>query len=197
MCRSDPTNNQPPRWLGRQDGGLRVPRAGKARCCGHVRRHLRPRAEGPRRPPAAGLSGDNTGSSTTDFTGLECPGPTKKRTGGSSRPWGWRDPRAWWLGQEASRAAAAALLALASAGQEIELLRHNHGDLEEKYEELKCQLYGAAKGRPRRRRGVLRELNWASPYVAAGGGVVRRHGGAGGAVTLSRPEEAAAQDWCR
>ena len=130
MCRSDPTNNQPPRWLGRQDGGLRVPRAGKARCCGHARRHLRPRAEGPRRPPAAGLSGDNTGSSTTDFTGLEGPGPTKKRTGGSSRPWGWRDPRAWRLGQEASRAAAAALLALASAGQEIELLRHNHGDLQ-------------------------------------------------------------------
>jgi hypothetical protein len=29
------------------------------------------------------------------------------------------------------------LLALASAGQEIELLRHNYGDLEEKHEELK------------------------------------------------------------
>jgi hypothetical protein len=41
-------------------------------------------AEGPRRPPAAGLRGDNTGSSTTDFTGLDCPGP-----GDQEAPGGW------------------------------------------------------------------------------------------------------------
>jgi hypothetical protein len=61
-------------------------------------------------------------------------------------------------GKKQASAAAAALLALASAGQEIELLRHNHGDLEEKYE-LKCKLDEAVKGRPRRRRGVLRKPN--------------------------------------
>jgi len=34
-------------------------------------------------------------------------------------------------------------------------------------------------------------------HIVVGGGVVRRPGGVDGAVTLSRPEEAAAQDWCR
>ena len=34
-------------------------------------------------------------------------------------------------------------------------------------------------------------------HIVVEGGVVRRPSGADGAVALSRPEEAAAQDWCR
>ena len=90
---------------------------------------------------AAGLRGDNTGSSTTDFIGLDGSGPcTKKRAGGPLNPGDGETLEHGGSGKKQASAAAAASLALASAGQEMELLMHNHGDLEVKYKELQRKL---------------------------------------------------------
>ena len=75
--------------------------------------------------PAAGLCDDNTGSSTTDFIGLDGSSPTKKRTGGPLDPGDGESPEHGGSGKKQASTAAAASLALASAGQEMELLMYN------------------------------------------------------------------------
>jgi len=97
--------------------------------------------------PAAGLRGDNTGSSTSDFIGLDGSGPTKKRTGGPLDPGDGETLEHGGSGKKQASAVAAASLALASAGQEMELLMHKHGDLEDKCEELKRKLDEVVKER--------------------------------------------------
>ena len=97
--------------------------------------------------PAAGLRGDNTGSSTSDFIGLDGSGPTKKRTGGPLEPGDGETTEHGGSGKKQASAAAAASLALASAGQEMELLMHTHGDLEDKCEELQRKLDEVGKER--------------------------------------------------
>jgi len=97
--------------------------------------------------PAAGLRGDNTGSSTSDFIGLDGSGPTKKRTGGPLEPGDGETTEHGGSGKKQASAVAAASLALASAGQEMELLMHKHGDLEDKCEELKRKLDEVVKER--------------------------------------------------